>query len=277
MKSYADYIRDYKNALNKIGIVFPVSASIDVTKLCNLNCKHCYNKVVDKENTFFDYNNITKFIKNFDIKEITLCGGEPFIFSKLPYAIEKIKENNIGINILTNGILVDSRVQQNLQEILDWKDTIQISCDDVFGEFSQRNMMSSQERQLIKNIRLLSKSSINYHVNITPTVYNQNKILDIVKQLINLGVKKIGFTSYVPFGGKVSDMLKPNYSLLKNVEEEVTKLCKKNEITLSGELKGHPCEVDVNILKTIKKTYTVYSCEAGKYNIHINQKGEIYP
>lgn len=93
-------------------------AFIELTKKCNLMCKHCYvsdctnaeNKNEHKQLTFFDINNLIAQLDDIGIMEIQLTGGEPFI---LPYTIsiiEKIQTNLIPCSVFTNGTLITDRI-----------------------------------------------------------------------------------------------------------------------------------------------------------------------
>ncbi len=87
---------------------------IELTKKCNLRCKHCYVPDCNDSIGYMDteqmtFANISRLISQVDelgVMELQLTGGEPFI---LPYALDIIREAQnrlIPCSIFTNGTLM---------------------------------------------------------------------------------------------------------------------------------------------------------------------------
>ncbi|HAJ44533.1 MAG: Metallo cofactor biosynthesis protein [Candidatus Azambacteria bacterium GW2011_GWE1_42_9] len=97
---------------------------IELTKKCNLRCKHCYvpdcNDSIDcanaKEMTFTNINKLISQIDDLGVMELQLTGGELFV---LPYAIYIIREAQnrlIPCSIFTNGTLLTEDVFRYISE-----------------------------------------------------------------------------------------------------------------------------------------------------------------
>lgn len=79
---------------------------VEVTRKCNLKCKHCLRGKAENINIDFTY--IDKLLEDVtDIYNITFTGGEPSLHTKaIKYFLEKAKEKKIGISsfyIVSNG------------------------------------------------------------------------------------------------------------------------------------------------------------------------------
>lgn len=90
-------------------------AWIEVTNVCNLKCRHCYNETsrpCHKAMTLEEFRHVCDELIAFGISEVQLIGGEPFtipeptLFAMLSYAHERFK----SIELFFNGTMV-SRAQ----------------------------------------------------------------------------------------------------------------------------------------------------------------------
>ena len=89
------------------------SIEIIVTESCNLRCKYCFQ---DKRNTIIEdtvIDRIIELIKEYNIKDITLFGGEPV--SK--FTINKLKKIT---NIYNGNIHICTNLFDLNDEIFDW-------------------------------------------------------------------------------------------------------------------------------------------------------------
>lgn len=85
-----------------------VQAYIEITNLCNLNCRSCYNRSGLTKNTVeipFDKltQSIDRLINEFGCEHITISGGEPTLhseFNKIPNYLDTLP---ITSSIITNG------------------------------------------------------------------------------------------------------------------------------------------------------------------------------
>lgn len=91
---------------------------IELTKKCNLRCRHCYvpdcsdsaKRMNNGQLTFVKVCDLISQIDELGVMELQLTGGEPFI---LPYALDIIKEAQsrlIPCSVFTNGTLMTEDV-----------------------------------------------------------------------------------------------------------------------------------------------------------------------
>jgi radical SAM protein with 4Fe4S-binding SPASM domain len=87
------------------------SISMEVTSVCNLDCKYCYNiwKIPgkDQDDPFNSYSKARKTLKRLfsiaDINTITFTGGEPFLDERFPELVLFARMKKKKVNIITNG------------------------------------------------------------------------------------------------------------------------------------------------------------------------------
>ena len=93
-------------------------ANIMLTYRCNLNCPYCFaNEFVNKTKTDITIENLMKAI-NFITRKgnsvIGLIGGEPTLHPGFPVVMEILTDTPkvIGVNLFTNGLLMDQYIPQ---------------------------------------------------------------------------------------------------------------------------------------------------------------------
>ena len=89
--------------------------------VCNLKCKHCYLSCTQnaKPQNFLFLDKIKKSLaeaKNFEIEEICLNGGEPFLHPDIN-AIIRLALKYANVIILTNGTLINDKKARFLKQI----------------------------------------------------------------------------------------------------------------------------------------------------------------
>lgn len=88
-------------------IRYPISIKLNITKKCNLRCKHCFINEYQGEmpiEEIFDL--IDDFHKN-RLPILFITGGEPFIRNDLIDILLYLKNTSINVNLATNGTLIN--------------------------------------------------------------------------------------------------------------------------------------------------------------------------
>ncbi len=84
---------------------------IEITNICNLNCKFCPDtKRIKKNMSLEEFTKIVYKIKNYTNLVYLHVKGEPLLNENLPLFLEVLENNNILCNITTNGILLNDKV-----------------------------------------------------------------------------------------------------------------------------------------------------------------------
>lgn len=94
----------------------PIFTTLELTQLCNLSCRHCYNFDRESASTPKNLGDAMSTAEIFDVivqlKEIgamwlNLSGGEPLLHKDLLNIIEHAKNQHLFVRLKTNGLLLD--------------------------------------------------------------------------------------------------------------------------------------------------------------------------
>ncbi|MEI8012816.1 MAG: radical SAM protein [Candidatus Omnitrophota bacterium] len=93
-------------------------AVLDIVRGCNIQCRSCYNKAPSSfksvDEIKADFRKILHFRK---ISSIGLIGGEPLLHPALIEVVTFLKSQKLGVEIFTNGLLLDERKCQDLAAV----------------------------------------------------------------------------------------------------------------------------------------------------------------
>ena len=93
-------------------------AYVELTRSCNLRCRHCLNSSGDALDNQLNYEEFKDMILKFSeagIQEIRFTGGEPLVFPKVFDLIKLCTELGIFTSIGTNGTLITKNIAQKLK------------------------------------------------------------------------------------------------------------------------------------------------------------------
>ena len=90
---------------------------IEITNICNLNCKFCSEVKREKKSMSMDeFENVIKKVREYTNLVCLHVKGEPLLHQNLDRILEICEQNNLKVNITTNGLLLDK-----------WKETFKKS------------------------------------------------------------------------------------------------------------------------------------------------------
>ena len=94
--------------------------SWEITLACNLRCQHCGSAAgkaaVDEIGTG-EALRVCRELADLGCREATLLGGEPFLRNDWDQIVSKLISLNIDVNIVSNGILVDTSMASRLADM----------------------------------------------------------------------------------------------------------------------------------------------------------------
>jgi MoaA/NifB/PqqE/SkfB family radical SAM enzyme len=167
------------------------------TKKCNLNCKQCHQKGIDKEERKqldLSFDDIKKLIKNINtIKTVNTIGGEIFVRKDMIDILKYFDKKNINLKIATNGYnLTDALINDitRLKNVLN----IAISID---GPKEIHNQIRGREdafQQSINAIRMFKKLGFKVFINSVLMPENIKYIRNILNIGYDLNVDRITLT-----------------------------------------------------------------------------------
>lgn len=171
---------------------FPLLLQLELTRQCNVFCKHCYNnsgvnnEVKDKM-TPEKWKEFCRYIvSNGGIFECVLSGGEPLLLGEHLFEIMDILgKDGTYFLLITNGYLLTEKIISRLENYrYKW---IQVSIDGANPEFhdSFRQKQGSWERA-VKGAYMISKAGLPLTIahSVSPrNLYDIDKMCDLAYSL----------------------------------------------------------------------------------------------
>ncbi|MHA1650274.1 MAG: radical SAM protein [Candidatus Helarchaeota archaeon] len=159
---------------------------IHITRACNLTCRHCY---LDKEQKqSIDLERFLSAVSQFEKLQgmkVIISGGEPLLHPKFFEMLEAIKNIKLRKMLLSNGMLIDEKVAQQLKPLVH---EVQISVDGTNSHNKFRNNPYAFQKaiQAIKNL-----IEVGMDVSVATMVHSQNlnELPELEKLLKELQIK----------------------------------------------------------------------------------------
>ena len=198
----------------------------EIASNCNLHCIHCSDLYESKSNTFLDFANVEKFIKNLSdvtFKNFIITGGEPFLHKDLEHFIH-LFSNYGNVIITTNGSIVKTsklinflNKYQNLY--------IQISFDSlseiVFDKIRGKGTFAKVSNLLNTLISVGFSNRIG--LSMTLMQLNFSESIPLIKYAVANKIGWVHFPQLVPIGraGKSWFTIAPTINDIIKIEEEL--------------------------------------------------------
>lgn len=136
------------------------SLVIEITRKCNLNCKHCFNsgsRIREMPLELLDC--IIQEAMTFGVKEISLSGGEPLLHSQLFNIFDMLKKYpQIKFGLLTNGTLLNCKIIHSIEALEN--SFIQISFDGSQKEIYEANRGEGTFEKFWSGLEMLALSKL---------------------------------------------------------------------------------------------------------------------
>lgn len=296
-KDAEQYIKNIQSALNETGVLANkvkslknnadkklqsvdennlAMATVNVTRKCNLKCRHCYAGGGREKIEEMTTDGIKKVVSNLGmliIKEprlLILSGGEPTLErEKIKTAIETARQYELNLRLNTNGVNMDKDFARYLadNEVL-----VQVSLDGhneetnkvLRGTLRAFNDAVSAVKQLV-SAGCRTRISCTIH---SGNVYGIPKMLDMAE---DLGVEQFTTSSLVNIGNALMNDVNPveykeEFDILYNAVKGNEKRQRMTKSTLFAET--------VNAIRAgIKFTY----CGTGQCTCCVDSDGSLYP
>jgi len=148
----------------------PLELVLEVTSICNLNCKYCYVNGCKAEPSLSEIKRIIDEAADLSVFQFCISGGECFlrkdVFQILEYAIKK----GLDLSIVTNGTLLNKNVVKFLDE-LNLIRFLQISIDSHIEDI--HNSVRGKYKNTIKGLENICEYSTESPI-IGSVIHKQN-------------------------------------------------------------------------------------------------------
>lgn len=224
-KNY-DEIRYHKAKMSKTGIKknFGPVVVWNITKECNLNCKHCYSSSNIKDNKlYFNKEEAFSLIEDFKklkVPVVLISGGEPLTYPYFFEIVKRLREFNIKVSISTNGTLIDDKISKSLKDL-----DINYCGISIDGDLDFHNKFRGQKNafeRTIKGIRNCKEKGLKVGLRFTITKENLKYIPFIFELMEKEDIKRICFYHLVPAGrGADIESLIPSKEEIRNIMDYI--------------------------------------------------------
>jgi radical SAM protein with 4Fe4S-binding SPASM domain len=257
------------------GFDIPLRIQWRITKLCNLNCKHCYlNKrnIYQEELSKRELIKIAKLIVKHDIFEVLVTGGEPTIKEGLKEVLS-ILCKKCNVTLFTN-VYDSEKIRELLPLFKKYKKSLKLNVS-LYGTKEIHDFVRQEgsfERAL-HNIKELTKNGIDVTINTVLTKQFIPKLEEYIKNLEDSGVKALQFSKFYPLGeGKHFIQSMPSLLEFKNVTKRL--------IFLSKQVRRFEIVFDHTfcfLLGENKQKVINRKCSGGFSKMVIESNGDVYP
>lgn len=242
---------------------------LEVTRSCNLRCRHCLNNSGDSipnELSQKELINLIKELANKGVQDIRFTGGEPLLYKGIYELIEVASNNGVYTSIGTNGTLITKSVAKKLKN--SGLNKAIVSIDGTKETHDVIRGKGNYEKTLI-GLDNLMEQGIKVRVNSVIMKSNINEIIALAKELHKKKIH-VFIRRFIEAGRGINlenNMLsKKDYQYVaKQLEEEL----KGNYVI------GHYLHDSSEIISRIKLPFKMEGCKAGQRAIAIMANGDI--
>lgn len=175
---------------------------IEVLRICNLNCNHCYLPEWKSKMSFNDFSLILNEASELGAYKTSITGGEPLLHPDIYKMIQYAYDLEFDVNLQTNATLLTSHIVQKLTK---YDVSITTSLDGLENVHDEFRGMSGAFSRTLSGIRLAKEAGLPVRVNVTLHSKNIDSIRKLLLMLNRLEVDEIN-VFYPIFTGKAKTM-----------------------------------------------------------------------
>lgn len=224
----------------------------EITNRCNQKCAFCHAKG-KKDVSVDDVKTILQHLSEIPIHDIILTGGEPLLNKAVFQIMNALQENNIDMDMCSNGSLVSRSIAKELKKYLS---EISISLDTVSPIIYKELRGVDMLPKVYQGIDNLLSENIEVHLTCVVNQRNKTEVENIIKTAVQLGVRSVSFLRIIP--DIATNFNQTQELAISNLEcEEVLKVineCRKiyplsiNTKRLKNNICNEECGAGSNIL-----------------------------
>jgi MoaA/NifB/PqqE/SkfB family radical SAM enzyme len=183
----------------------PSMVTVNLTSRCNQRCIYCeigqgIPSAVSDSLSQGDMFWILDEMASHKIRRISLCGGEPFLYSGLMDVIAYAGERKIRCSVTSNGMTLHKLKETDFDILRKYKSDINLSIDS-FEEDVQtltRGTPSALENAL-KSLEKLRAESIPTTVLAAISIYNYRELYHFIVTAHRIGIKQVLFQPIIHY------------------------------------------------------------------------------
>ncbi len=233
---------------------------MELTKKCNLSCRHCYNvKEKKQELTLRDFRNIFSQLASEGVLFLTFSGGEPFLRKDIQEITTLAREMNFAVRFFTNGTLIDEKMADFLKEANVLEVGVSLYGTSEVHDYITR--VKGSFKKSIKALELLGERNVSTVIKFTLMKVNVNELKKVKELAIKLGAEfHFGYVVTPKINGSKEPLN------LRVTPMQIKFLIESGEIPLPSPSKVKP-----------KKCVDSPLCSAGRDMFAITAYGDLIP
>lgn len=263
----------------------------ELTKKCNLTCKHCRAEAADQEFTgelsLDQIKSIIDDIVSFAQPILVLTGGEPLFRDDIFEIAGYGKQKGLHIALATNGTLIDENIAGEIKKAGIERVSISIDGKDAATHDEFRGIPGSFDAAL-NGARLLKAAGVDFQFNTTVTKRNVDDIEEILHLAEDEKATALHIFMLVPVGCGVeiveSDMISSEkyeevlnwfYENTQNINLEFKATCAPHYyriIRQRAKEEGRTIRFETDGLAAVSR-----GCLAGSGVCFVSHRGEVQP
>lgn len=248
-----------------------------LSEICNLKCKHCYQKKHKLVQLKYDellniLNQYRELLKKLNMKgHINLTGGEPLccnFFFKILDEFNKDKDL-YSFSILTNGTLINEKIAKKISEY--GPEYVQVSLEGG-KKINDYIRGVGVYKKVAQAIKYLKKYNIFVSISFTATKLNYKEFPKVVKYAEKNKADNVWSDRFIPLGNDYDEefimTLDETQEYLSVMEKERQKLIQKKSKT------------NISMYRALQFQMTndfPYRCTAGRTLLTVMENGDLVP
>lgn len=185
----------------------PKFVVLEITRRCNLNCKHCYVNANSGKYSELSFNEIKKLIEELSEMKVFvfgLVGGEPLLREDVFEILNYAKSKSLATTLSTNGILITDTIAKKLKEVE--INEVSVSLDGLensHDEFRGRKCFVS----VVNGIKKLKENKIYTIVSTCVCPQNIESLNEMAKFIRDLKIDSWRLFPVIPTGRATKNLL----------------------------------------------------------------------
>lgn len=226
----------------------PLNVEWEITRACNLQCKHCYTSAGKKEPKELTTQQALRIIDHLDevgISDLTISGGEPLLRDDLEVIVADLAQREIPFALYTNGTLLSRERQVSLKKA--GVSVFSLSLNGTTKETHNFIQGANTFHTIIKRIAQLKKNGFYVHALYTLMKANLKEAVELPSFMDDIKLDALCIYPFYPTG-RGADHLTELQAGGEALYNTIEALLKDERIYLGG------CLQDIFNPSLIKKT-----------------------
>ncbi len=165
----------------------PISGSLELLPLCNLNCRMCYVRLSRQEmeqqgriRTASEWLKIAEELRQEGVLFLMLTGGEPFLYPEFEKLYSSLKKMGFILTINTNGTMITSEHAAYLGRLMPRR--VNVTLYGASSDTYERLCGSGAAYdQAMGGIKLLTEQGVPVKINFSATKENMHDLNEILR------------------------------------------------------------------------------------------------